>query len=143
VERIDQIMARLLVGGRRIAPDKPIGNCALCGTEATHGNSLVADKDCEHFSCREKLRAGAITLLVLEQDYLRVAEALSKEGVLYTRLEQRLLPYVTRPSSVMLCRMITFCLAEIAHDPSIRGVRKTYLSNWLADIRGTYLPTSN
>lgn len=142
-ERIDKILARMLVGGRRIVPDAPQGPCALCGHETTHATSIAVGEERAHFSCREKARASAVSKLVLERDFLHVAEALAKEGVLFRRLEKRLERYINKPSGESLCRMITFCLKELNDDPSIRNVRKTYLRHWLEDIRGRYLPATN
>ncbi|QQR60333.1 hypothetical protein IPH19_02855 [Candidatus Uhrbacteria bacterium] len=142
-ERIDSIISRMTIGGRRIAPDSPQGPCSLCGHETTHATSIKVDEERAHFSCREKARASAISKLMLERDFLSVSEALGKEGVLFRRLEERLMPYINKPSGESLCRMITFCLKEIGNDPSIRAERKTYLRLWLEDIRGRYLPTTN
>lgn len=142
-ERIDSIIARMTIGGRRIAPDSPQDPCCLCGRATTHATSIVVDEEREHFSCREEARSSAISKLVLENDFLHVAKALSKEGVLFRRLEKRLVTYTDKPTGESLCRMITFCLKEIGNDPSIRDVRKTYLRDWLQDIRGRYLPTTN
>lgn len=142
-ERIDQILARILVGGRRIVPDSPQGPCALCGLETTHADSIKIDDDREHFPCREKTREDAQKTMIVQQDFLRVAEALGKEGMLFRRLEARLMRYLDKPTANNLCRMITFCLGEIDRDPSIRLTRKAYLRDWLEDIRGSYLPTTN
>lgn len=142
-ERIDSIIAKMTISGKRIPTDLPLGPCALCGHETTHVTSIKVDEVREHFSCREKTREDALKTMLVQQDYLRVAEALGKEGVLFRRLETRLQAYLEKPSASMLCRMITFCLVQIKSDPSIQQVRKNYLCTWLEDIRGSYLPTSN
>lgn len=142
-ERIDSIISRMTIGGRRIAPESPQGPCSLCGHETTHATSIKVGEERAHFRCRETARASATSKLVLERDFLSVSEALGKEGVLFNRLKNRLMPYTDKPSGESLCRMITFCLKEISKDPSIRAVRKDYLRHWLEDIRGRYLPTTN
>lgn len=142
-ERIGLILSRMKLGGRHIAPDAPAGTCVLCGTETTHGDSIVISADREHFTCREKIRSGALSLMVLEQDYLRVAHTLAEDEVLLRRLSERLAPFLTAPSAANLCRMITFCLGEIAKDPSLREAKKHYLATLLEDIRAHYLPTTN
>lgn len=142
-ERIDAIISRMTIGGRRIAPESPQGPCSLCGHETTHATSIKVDEERAHFSCREKARESATSKLVLERDFMSVSEALGKEGVLFNRLQSRLMPYISKPSGESLCRMITFCLKEIRTDPSIRAVRKDYLRHWLEDIRGRYLPATN
>ncbi|MCE9586546.1 hypothetical protein K8R04_04510 [Candidatus Uhrbacteria bacterium] len=138
-ERIGLILSRMEIGGRRIVPDAPEGLCTLCGTGATHADSIVVSEDREHFTCREQIRKGHLSLMVLELDYLNVAKTIASDEVLYKRLERRLMPFVEKPSAANLCRMITFCLAEIDKDPSIGPVHKRYLSTLLNDIRKRYI----
>lgn len=141
-ERVGEILSRMKRGGQRIAPDAPAGHCVLCGTEATHADSIVLDKDREHFECREKLRKELPSPIVLEQHFVQALRTLLEDKVLHKRLEARLLRFTDKPTAGGLCRMITFCLAEIEKDPSIRSAKKTYLSTLLEDIRRRYLPTN-
>jgi len=138
-ERIGLILSRIVIGGRRIVPDTPTGPCVLCGTEATHGDSIVVVKDREHFTCREQIRNGHLSLMALEMDYMHFAKTIAADEVLYKRLARRLMHFVEKPSAGNLCRMVTFTVAEIAKDPSIGPVHKQYFTTLLNNIRTRYL----
>ena len=86
---------------------------------------------------------NAIGQIMLEQDYLKVAKLLSEEGVLFPRLEPRLLGFVSKRSADNLCRLIAFVLHELKEDPSIRPMRKRLLEERLKMMRATYLPRAN
>jgi len=144
VERIDRILASLVLpGGRRLVPDSPQGPCSLCGKETTHADSIIVDEDRKHFTCREMVREHELRIMIVQQDAISICEALSKDGVLFRRLEKRLEPYLHEVTADKLCRMITFCEKEIDRDPSIRPILKQYIKGWITDIRDRYLPTTN
>lgn len=124
----------------RKAPAEP---CALCGLPTTHADSIMTDGGREHSECRRLLRRNAINEIILSQDYLRVADWLSKEGVLFPRLESRLERFLAPATATNLCRMIAFILNEISADPSIRRSRKRLLEERLKMTRSTYLPRAN
>lgn len=143
MQRIDQILANMLIGGRRIVPSSPQGPCSLCGEETTHANSIAIDDERKHFTCREMIREHELKPMIIQMDAMSVCEALGKEGVLFLRLEKRLEPYLNNVTADKLCRMITLCLSEIARDPSIREARKAYIAGRLTLVRKSYLPDTN